>query len=58
VITALTTFLAVLALFIFGVGEIADFALTMCVGLITGTYSSIFVASALLVDWRRRRAGA
>lgn len=55
VITALTTFLAVLSLFIFGVGEIADFALTMCLGLVVGTYSSIFIASMLLVDWKSRR---
>lgn len=55
VITALTTFLAVLSLFVFGVGEIANFALTMCLGLVVGTYSSIFIASMILVDWRARR---
>ena len=58
VITALTTFLAVLALFIFGVGEIADFALTMCLGLLVGTYSSVFIAGMLLVDWKGRRERA
>ncbi|MDM7993305.1 MAG: protein translocase subunit SecD [Candidatus Fermentibacter sp.] len=58
IITSLTTFLAVLALFIFGVGEIADFALTMCLGLVVGTYSSVFVAGMLLVDWKGRRERA
>ena len=55
IITSLSTFLAVLALFIFGHGEIADFALTMCVGLIAGTCSTVFVAGMLLVDWKSRR---
>lgn len=58
ILTVLTTFMAVICLFIFGEGEIADFAITMCVGLITGTWSSIFIASMFLVDWRSRRRSA
>lgn len=58
ILTVLTTFLAVMCLFIFGEGEIADFAITMCAGLITGTWSSIFIASMFLVDWRSRRRSA
>jgi SecD/SecF fusion protein len=54
VITSTTVFLACLALFVTGVGEISSFALTMCVGVITGTYSSIFIASMPLIDWRAR----
>jgi SecD/SecF fusion protein len=54
VITSTTVFLAALALFVTGVGDISNFAITMCVGVITGTYSSIFIASMPLVDWRSR----
>ncbi len=56
VITSATVFLAALSLFIFGEGEITNFALTMCVGVVTGTYSSIFIASMPLVDWRSKRS--
>jgi preprotein translocase SecF subunit len=54
VITSMTTFVAVLTLFIFGTGEIRYFALTLMIGIIVGTYSSIFVASPILVDWHAR----
>jgi preprotein translocase subunit SecF len=33
---------------------VRDFALAMTIGLITGTYSSVFVASALVVEWQNR----
>jgi SecD/SecF fusion protein len=50
VMTSLTVFLAVLILFIFG-GEVTrGFAFAMLIGVITGTYSSIFVAAPILVD--------
>ncbi len=51
VITSLTTLLAVVSLFIFGTGPIRDFALAMIVGVIVGTYSSIFIASPVLLGW-------
>ena len=54
VVTSLTTFIAVLMLFIFGTGEIHDFALTLMIGIIVGTYSSIYVASPILIDWHAR----
>ncbi len=54
VVTSLTTFVAVLMLFLFGTGEIRDFALTLMFGIIVGTYSSIFVASPILIDWRAK----
>lgn len=54
IITSLTTFLAVLMLFIFGTGEIHDFALTLMIGIAVGTYSSIFVASPILIDWHAK----
>lgn len=53
VITSVTTFLAVLALFLFGDGSIFDFALTMLLGIVIGTYSSIFIATPLMAWWYR-----
>ncbi len=53
-ITSMTTLLAVTALFIFGTGMIRDFALNLIVGVVVGTYSSIFVASPVLVGWMKR----
>ena len=52
-ITSGTVFLATLALFIFGGGAINDFAFTFLVGVITGTYSSIYIASAFVLWWHR-----
>jgi SecD/SecF fusion protein len=49
IITSGTVFLATLSLFIFGGGPINDFAFTFLVGIITGTYSSIYIASALVL---------
>jgi preprotein translocase subunit SecF len=54
-ITSLTTLLAVTALYTFGTGAIKDFALNLIVGIIVGTYSSVFVASPMLLGWRRSR---
>ena len=55
--TSITTFIMVLALFIFGVADIKAFALPLMVGVISGTYSSIFVASPLWLDLRSAFAG-
>jgi preprotein translocase SecF subunit len=52
-ITVFTTFLATLALYIFGGTVIHDFAFAILLGLILGTYSSIFVASNLVIDYYR-----
>lgn len=49
VLTAGTTFVAVASIFLLGGGLIRDFAFAMCVGLIVGTYSSIFIASPLFL---------
>jgi preprotein translocase subunit SecF len=54
ILTSGTTLLVVVSLFIFGGGVIHDFAFAMLVGIIAGTYSSIFVASALLLFWEKR----
>ena len=53
IITSGTVFLATLALYIFGGGVINDFAFMFLVGIITGTYSSIYIASALVVWWHK-----
>jgi preprotein translocase SecF subunit len=64
VLTALTTFFATAILLVFGGKVLQDFAFVLFVGVITGTYSTIYVAGALVVDWtiyvegRRRRKKA
>ncbi|MBT4485310.1 MAG: protein translocase subunit SecF, partial [Candidatus Latescibacteria bacterium] len=51
VITSFTTFLTVLSLFFFGGAVIHDFSFALLVGVVVGTYSSIFVATPLLAEW-------
>jgi hypothetical protein len=51
VITSLTTFGVVSALFFVGGTAIHGFAFVMMVGVVVGTYSSIYIASPLLLDW-------
>jgi len=53
VITSGTTFLTVLALFLFGGEVINDFAFTMIIGVVTGTYSSIYQSCPLLHYWNK-----
>ncbi|MBI3963390.1 MAG: protein translocase subunit SecF [Candidatus Kerfeldbacteria bacterium] len=53
--TSLTTIFVLLALYLFGGSTIQDFVLALIVGIITGTYSSIFIASPLLVTWHAWR---
>ncbi len=54
IITSGTVFLTLVVLFIWGGEVLRGFAFTMLVGVITGTYSSIFVASAIAYDWLHR----
>jgi len=49
--TSLTVIITLLAIFIFGGETIKNFILALLIGITFGTYSSIFVASALMVDW-------
>jgi preprotein translocase subunit SecF len=51
IITTLTTMLAVLSLFIFTTGSMKDFALALLVGMISGIYSTIFIASGFVNLW-------
>ncbi len=53
ILTSLTVFLVVLCLYFVGGEVINDFAFTMMVGLISGSYSTIFIASPLVVDWKK-----
>ncbi len=52
--TVLTTLLAVAALYLFGGVSIRDFSLAIIIGLVAGTYSSIFVAPSIWVEWTLR----
>jgi SecD/SecF fusion protein len=56
IITSGTVFLATLALYVWGGGEINDFAFTFLIGIITGTYSSIYIASAFVLWWHKGKA--
>src|ERR1700761_2913361 len=55
--TSFTTLLAVLSLLIFGSATLQDFAFAMLIGIASGTYSSIFIASPVLTAWKEREAG-
>ena len=54
ILTSGTTLIVVVALFVLGGGIIHDFAFAMLVGIIVGTYSSIYVASPILLAWKVR----
>jgi preprotein translocase SecF subunit len=53
IITSGTVFIATSCLYIWGGGVINDFAYTFLVGIITGTYSSIFISSAFVLWWHK-----
>ncbi|MEK7473490.1 MAG: protein translocase subunit SecF [Patescibacteria group bacterium] len=56
--TSMTTLLALIAIYLFGGSSLREFTLTLIIGIAVGTYSSIFIASPLLVSfakWQRRR---
>jgi preprotein translocase SecF subunit len=55
VLTSLTTLITIVMLLIFGGGAIFDFALALCIGVLVGTYSSIFVATPIMLLWYRGR---
>ena len=52
-LTSITTFLAAFSLYIFGAGVINDLAVIFMIGIITGTYSSIFIASPIFYFWHK-----
>ena len=53
IITSLTTFLAATSLYLFGGEVIHDFAFALVVGVVVGTYSSVFVASPIVALWEK-----
>ena len=52
-ITSLTTLVAVLAIYLFSTSSIKTFALSLMIGVVVGTYSSMFVAAPTVLIWRR-----
>ena len=55
ILTSLTTLIVVICLFVFGGGIIHDFAFAMLVGVLIGTYSSVYVASPILLAWQGQK---
>jgi SecD/SecF fusion protein len=55
--TSFSTLLAIASLLIFGGTTLQDFAFAMLVGIVSGTYSSIFIASPVLTAWKEREPG-
>ncbi len=53
ILTSITTLLATSALYIFGAGVVIDFALVFIIGIFTGTFSSIFIASPVFFWWHK-----
>lgn len=53
ILTSLTAFLATMALYLFGAGVVREYALVFLIGIITGTYSSIFIASPIFYWWHK-----
>jgi preprotein translocase subunit SecF len=57
VLTALTTFLSAMILLVFGGKVLEDFAFVLVIGVVTGTYSTIYIAGAIIVDWTQSVEG-
>jgi preprotein translocase SecF subunit len=53
-LTSLTTFTVVLALFVLGGPVLRDFSFVMLAGIISGVYSTVFVAAPLQITWQRK----
>jgi preprotein translocase subunit SecF len=54
ILTSGTTLIVVVALYVLGGGIIHDFAFALLIGIVVGTYSSIYVASPILLAWQTR----
>ncbi|MCK4463489.1 MAG: protein translocase subunit SecF, partial [Candidatus Omnitrophica bacterium] len=55
VLTSLTTLAVILSLYFLGGEVIRTFAFVLMIGVIVGTYSSIFIASPILIDWPSKK---
>ena len=53
IVTTVTVFLACIALFLFGGEVLHDFSFALLIGICVGTYSSVFVASPIVYEWRK-----
>lgn len=53
ILKSLTVFLATVALYVFGAGVVREYALVFLIGVVTGTYSAIFIASPIFYWWHR-----
>ena len=53
VLTSFTTLLTVIMLLVFGGGAVKDFAMALLIGILVGTYSSIFVATPVMLLWHK-----
>ncbi len=56
-VTSLSTLMGVSALLLFGGETLKDFAFALLVGIVSGTYSSIFIAAPVLTEWKEREPG-
>jgi preprotein translocase subunit SecF len=54
IITSVTTLFTVLALYVLGSDSIKDFALALTIGVVVGTYSTLFIAVSILVWWHKK----
>ena len=55
IVTSLTTFVVVLSIFLFGGSVIHNFSLALLIGVVVGTYSSIFIVSPVVVEWEKSK---
>jgi len=58
ILTSTVTLIPILCLFFFGGPVLRDFSLAIIIGVVVGTYSSIFIASPIVLWWTRARGGA
>jgi SecD/SecF fusion protein len=58
ILTSTVTLIPILCLFFFGGAVLRDFSLAIIIGVVVGTYSSIFIASPIVLWWTRARGGS
>src|SRR5947209_4723978 len=58
ILTSTVTLIPILCLFLFGGAVLRDFSLAIIIGVVVGTYSSIFIASPIVLWWNRARGGS
>jgi preprotein translocase subunit SecF len=58
IITSLLTFFSAISLYLVGGGAISNLSFFLCVGLIVGSYSTIFIASPITIAWHKFRGGS